>query len=93
MIGTRAGRIGFWIAFAVLLLDGGAAIWLGQVTGHRSLLVVGVVLVGAALAVGLLYQRWLSALAEVEAARRDLARELGALRRALDDARAGGGHA
>ncbi len=93
MISTRAGRIAFGIAFVVLLLDGVAGAWLGQVTGHPGLLVAGVVLIGAALSVGLLYRRWLAALHEVEAARQDLARELGALRRAVEQSRAGGGHA
>ncbi len=93
MISRRHGRVAFWIAFVVLLLDGVGAAWLGQLTGHRSVLIVGVVLIGAALSVGLLYQRWLAALAEVDAARQDLARELSDLRRVLDDARASGGHA
>ena len=93
MITRRAGRFGFGIAFAVLLADGTAAAWLGQVTGRRALLVAGIVLLGAALAVGLLYQRWLAALAEVDAARKDLAREIGEIRRVLHESRAGGGHA
>jgi hypothetical protein len=89
VIGFRAGRAAFVVAFIVLLLDGVGAVWLGQLTGHRSLLVVGIVLLGAALSVGLLYQRWIAALEEVEAARRDLMRELGALRRAVEESRAG----
>ncbi len=93
MITTRAGRIAFGVAFVVLLLDGVAAAWLGQVTGPRALLVLGLVLMGAALSVALLYQRWVAALREVDAARKDLARELGALRRAVQESRAGGGHA
>ncbi len=90
MITTRAGRIGFGVAFVVLLLDGVAAAWLGQVTGRRALLVVGLVLLGAALSVALLYQRWIAALKEVEQARQELARELTALRRAVHAGRAGG---
>lgn len=93
MIARGAGRVVFWVAVVVLLGDGVAAAWLGQLTGHRALLVVGVVLLGAALAVALVYNRWLAALAEVDAARKDLARELRDLRRALDEARASGGHA
>lgn len=86
----KAGRIAFAVAFVVLLLDGVAAAWLGQITGHRMLLVAGIVLMGAAASVALLYQRWLSALAEVETARRDLLLELGALKRAVEESRAGG---
>lgn len=80
----------FVVAFVVLLLDGVAAIWLGQVTGRRSLLVMGLVLMAAALGVGALHQRWRRALIEIEAARDDLKREIGALRRAVEDSRAGG---
>lgn len=86
----KAGRVAFAVAFVVLLLDGVAATWLGQITAHRALLVAGVVLIGTAASVALLYHRWLTALAEVEAARRDLMQELGALRRAVEDSRAGG---
>lgn len=88
--GRRAFTIVFGIAFVVLLLDGLAAAWLGQLTGRPALQVAGFVLMGAALAVGLLYQRWRRALDEIAAARRDLQAEIGALRRAVEDARAGG---
>ena len=86
----RKWTVAFAIAFTVLLLDGVAAAWLGQVTGRRALLVVGLVLMAASLAVGLLYQRWRRALEEIESARRDLMQEIGALRRAVEEARAGG---
>jgi UPF0716 family protein affecting phage T7 exclusion len=86
----RKWTTAFTVAFVVLLLDGVAAIWLGQVTGRGSLLVLGLVLMAAALGVGALYQRWRRALVEIEAARDDLQREIGALRRAVEDARAGG---
>ena len=90
MISNRAGRAAFGVAFVVLLLDGIAAVWLGQLTAHRALFVVGIVLMGAALSVSLLYQRWLRALEDVERARRELMAELGALKRAAAEARAGG---
>lgn len=90
MKSRRAFQVMFGIAFVVLLLDGLAAAWLGQITGRPALLVVGLVLMGASLAVGLLYQRWRRALDEIETARRELMVEIGALRRAVEDARAGG---
>lgn len=90
MISLRAGRTAFGVAFVVLLFDGVAAVWLGQITGHAGLVIAGVVLMGVAACVGLLYRQWLKALAAVIAARRDLQEELGALRRAAEDARAGG---
>lgn len=80
----------FGVAFVLLLVDGVAAVWLGQITGRRSLLVVGLLLIAASLAVALMYGRWRRALEEIEAARRDLVEEIGALRRAVEDARAGG---
>jgi uncharacterized membrane protein len=86
----RKWTVAFGIAFTILLLDGVAAVWLGQVTGRRALLIAGLVLMTAALGVGVLYQRWRRALEEIEAARRDLQQEIGALRRAVEDARAGG---
>lgn len=86
----RKWTVAFGVAFVVLLLDGVAAIWLGQITGRRSLLVLGLVLMAAALGVAALYRRWRRALEEIQAARDDLKREIGALRRAVEDARAGG---
>jgi UPF0716 family protein affecting phage T7 exclusion len=82
------GRTVFLVAFVVLLLDGAAAVWLGQVSGRGVLVGVGVVLVAAALGLALLYRRWVAALDAVDAARRDLHREVDALRRAAADARA-----
>lgn len=86
----RKWTVAFGFAFVVLVLDGVAAIWLGQLTGRRSLLVVGLLLMAAALGVGVIYQKWRRALDEIEAARADLKREIGALRRAVEDSRAGG---
>ena len=83
------GRAVFLIAFAVLLLDGAAAIWLGQVSGRGVLIGVGVVLVAAALGLALVHRRWRAALDDVEAAQREMHREIDALRHAAADARAG----
>lgn len=85
----RPGRIAFGVAFVILLIDGAAAIWLGQMLGRGMLVVVGLVLVLAAAGLVLVYRRWSAALQEIDVARRDLMEEIGALRGALDDARAG----
>jgi UPF0716 family protein affecting phage T7 exclusion len=79
----------FTVAFVVLLADGAAAIWLGQISGRGVVLGVGVVLVAAALGLAALHRRWQAALDEVDAARRAMRREVDALRRAVVDARAG----
>jgi hypothetical protein len=85
----RSGRFVFGVGFVILLVDGAAAIWLGQITGRGALVVVGLVLVLAAVALTVIYRRWHGALLEIEAARRDLHAEIGALKSALADARAG----
>ncbi len=83
------GRTTFAVAFVVLLADGGAAIWLGQISGRGLLVGLGVVLVAAALALAVLHRRWLAALDDVDAAQRAMRREVDALRRAVADARTG----
>lgn len=83
----RRGRAVFLVAFAVLLLDGAAAIWLGQVLGRGLLIGVGVVLVAAALGLALVHRRWQAALDDVAAAQREMHREIDALRHAASDAR------
>jgi len=83
------GRALFVVAFVVLLADGAAAIWLGQISGRGVVLGVGVVLVAAALGLAVLHRRWQAALDEVDAAQRAMHREVDALRRAVVDARAG----
>jgi UPF0716 family protein affecting phage T7 exclusion len=85
----RRGRTVFLVAFAVLLLDGAAAVWLGQVSGRGVLVGVGLVLVAAALGVALLYRRWQAALDDVERAQREVHREIDALRRVVSDTRGG----
>ncbi len=80
MIQRRAARIVFGVGFVLLLADGAAAIWLGQLSGRDSLIVVGLLLVAAAAGLVIAYRRWMSALDAVEAARRDLHTEIGRLR-------------
>jgi hypothetical protein len=81
----RPGRVLYGIAFVVLLADGVAAIWLGQVGGHVALIVLGACLVLGSLGLGVLYKRWQAALEEVDRARRALRDEVEALRRAVHD--------
>jgi len=87
----RPGRILYGIAFVALLIDGVAAIWLGQVGGRTSLVVVGACLVLGALALGVVYRRWQAALEEVDRARRALREEVEKLRRAVHDVPPGAG--
>lgn len=83
------GRLLFGAAFLLLLLDGGAAIWLWQLSGARWLLLVGIALVAAALGVLVAFRRWQDAVAALEATRRELRAEVEALRRAVGDAESG----
>ena len=85
----RPGKVLYGIAFVVLLADGVAAIWIGQVGGRVALVVLGACLVGGSLGLGVLYRRWQAALDEVDRARRALRDEVEALRRAVHDVRAG----
>jgi hypothetical protein len=87
----RPGRILYGIAFVVLLIDGGAAIWLGQVSGRVSLVVLGACLVLGSLGLGVVYRRWQAALDEVDRARRALREEVEKLRRAVHDVPPGAG--
>lgn len=81
------GRVVFGIGFVVLLLDGGAAIWLGQVSGRPAIVVVGVLLLLASAILVLAYKRWMEALDAVDEARRDLKQEIGKLRDIAEQAR------
>ncbi len=81
------GRTVFVVGFVVLLLDGAAAIWLGQVSDRGVLVGLGVVLVAAAAGLALVYRRWLAALDAVDRAQREAHREVEALRRAASSAR------
>jgi len=87
----RPGKVLYGIAFVVLLIDGVAAIWLGQVGGRISLVVLGACLLLGSLGLGVVYRRWQAALEEVDRARRDLREEVEKLRRAVHDAPPGAG--
>ena len=90
MTGRRSGRIVFGLGFGVLLLDGAAAVWLGQVSGRSLLVVLGLVLIAAAAGVLVAYRRWLRALDAVDAARADRRQEIRRLRDAVAGARGAG---
>jgi len=81
----RPGRVLYGIAFVVLLGDGVAAIWLGQVSGRTALVILGACLVLGSLGLGFVYRRWQAALDEVDLARRALREEVEALRRVVHD--------
>jgi hypothetical protein len=81
----------FAVAFLVLLLDGAAAVFLGQLSGRRVFIVVGLLIIAAAALVAFLYRRWQTALDDIDVARRDLKAEIGLLRSALDRARSSRG--
>lgn len=91
MTGQRGARVIFAIGFVVLLADGAAAIWLGQVSGRGLLVAVGIGLVVAALALIAVYRRWMAALDAVREARTELKVEVGRLRAAAAAAAARGG--
>jgi UPF0716 family protein affecting phage T7 exclusion len=86
---ARRGRFLFGVAFVLLLVDGAAAVWLGQVTGKWSFLILGLALLLGAVGLVPLYGYWRRAVDEIEAARKELKEEIGALKSALDGARAG----
>jgi hypothetical protein len=79
-------RVIFTIAFAVLLLDGAAAVWLGQLWGRRAVVVAGVLLLGAAIGVALWHRRWMRDLDAIELAKRELRHSIEALRSVVADA-------
>jgi hypothetical protein len=68
------------VGFLAFLLDGAGAIWLGQVSGRRVLVVVGVMLLVVAAGVVGAYYRWLRLLEEVDAGRRELREDLERMR-------------
>jgi high-affinity Fe2+/Pb2+ permease len=68
------------VGFAAFLLDGAAAIWLGQLSGRAWLIVTGLLLLAAAAGVVVTYFRWLKLLDEVAAQRRELREDLEQLR-------------
>jgi high-affinity Fe2+/Pb2+ permease len=68
------------VGFLAFLLDGAGAIWLGQVSGRRVLVVVGVMLLVVAAGVVGAYYRWLRLLQEVDEGRRELREDLERMR-------------
>ncbi len=92
MTKRRTPRIVFGVGFVVLLADGAAAIWLGQVSGRTALVVVGVMLVAAAGGLVVAYRRWMAALDAVHEARREFQAEVARLRDAASAARGGRPH-
>jgi hypothetical protein len=76
----RTARILFVVGFVVLLIDGAAAIWLGQLSARRVLVGVGLLLVAAAAGLVFAYRKWMVALDAVDEARRDLHAEIERLR-------------
>jgi hypothetical protein len=85
----RTARVVFGIGFAVLLIDGAGAIFLGQVSGRTIVVWAGLLLLAAAGALVLAYRRWMIALDAVDEVRRELVGEIVRLRGAARDARAG----
>ena len=89
MTDRRVTRGVFGLGFVLLLLDGAAAIWLGQLTGRTILVGVGLLLVLASSGLVFAYRRWMTALDDVDALRRELHEEITRLRGAVQDARTG----
>ncbi len=79
----------FIIGFVVILADGAALIWLGQLSGNRPMVLAGLSLVATAAFLTVLYRRWMRTLDDVDDMRRDLRREVDRLRDAVDAARGG----
>ena len=86
---TRRGsaRLVFVVGFVVLLADGAALIWLGQLSASRTMVGVGLALVLCAALLVVAYRRWVAAMDDVDAMRSDLRREVDRLRAAADAAR------
>jgi hypothetical protein len=74
------------LGFILFLIDGAAAIWLGQLSGRTGLVIVGVLLLVVAVGIVVAYFRWLRLLGEVDVARRALRKEIAGLRQAASDA-------
>ncbi len=82
----RLVKVAMIIGFLLFLVDGAAAIWLGQLSGRRGLIAVGLLLTVVAVGVVVAYFRWIRLLDEVDVARRALREDLEGLRRAAADA-------
>jgi high-affinity Fe2+/Pb2+ permease len=76
------------VGFFAFLLDGAGAIWLGQVSGRRGLVIAGVLLLAVAAGVIASYYRWVRLLDEVDASRRELREDLEKMRSDVSQAQA-----
>jgi hypothetical protein len=79
-------RVCMIAGFLAFLLDGAAAIWLGQVSGRRLLVGVGVMLLLVAAGIVGAYYRWLRLLTEVDEGRRELREDLEKMRSVVSHA-------
>lgn len=77
----------FAAGFLLLLLDGAALVWLGQLLGRPLLVILGVVLILASAGVVIAWRRWTQLLDDVEAERRGVKDAIRDLRDALAEAR------
>lgn len=76
------------VGFLAFLIDGAGAIWLGQLSGRKILVVVGVLLIAVSAGVIAAYYRWVRLLEEVDAGRRELREGLEKMRSDVSHARA-----
>jgi len=77
----------FAAGFLLLLLDGAALVWLGQLLGRPVLIVVGVVLLLASAGVVIAWRRWVDLLAALESERRAVKEAIAGLRDALSSSK------
>ena len=77
----------FAAGFLLLLVDGAALVWLGQLLGRPILIIVGVVLLLASAGIVIAWRRWIQLLEDVEAERRGVKDAIKGLRDALSEAR------
>ncbi len=76
----------FVIAFVLLLLDGAALIWLGQLWGRLLVVVAGVLFLVASVAVAFWHRTWMKDLEAIEIAKRERRQSIDDLRSVLEDA-------
>lgn len=80
MTGRTRGRGMTWFAIAILLLDGVGLVAAGVMMHHRGLLIGGMICLLVAVGVFLMWQRQQRLMAELAAARAELASEARSLR-------------
>lgn len=78
----------FVVGFVVLLADGAAAIWLGQLWGRTPVVLAGLLLLAAAIGTAFWHRRWRSDLASIEQAQRERRDSIDELRSVLENPRA-----